>query len=147
VLALQAGVDLGGTRILLVDDAPAIRTLLGTLFRMEGADVTDTATGAHAVELVRNLPFDVAISDLGLPDIPGDVLIAFIRASSGDRTRVAALTGYGEPHLSRARAAGAEAVFTKPVDWATMLAFVARHRTRRTGFVTVPDALVVGLTA
>jgi CheY-like chemotaxis protein len=117
---------LHGTRILVVDDVPSVRTLLASLLRIEGADVVECGTGWRAAELVRERVFDVAISDLGLPDIPGDVLIAHIRAVSKGRTRVAALTGYGEPHQTWARAAGAEAVFTKPVDWETILAFVTR---------------------
>ncbi|MBI2218679.1 MAG: response regulator [Candidatus Rokubacteria bacterium] len=119
---------LHGTRILVVDDVSSVRTMLASLLRIEGADVVESETGWRAAELVRERLFDVAISDLGLPDIPGDVLIAHIRAASKGRTRVAALTGYGEPHQTRAREAGAESVFTKPVDWETILAFVTPAR-------------------
>jgi two-component system CheB/CheR fusion protein len=132
---------LKGTRILVVDDVLSVRVLLGGLLRLEGADVAESATGWRAAELVRERPFDVVITDLGLPDIPGDVLIAHVRNASKGRTRVAALTGYGEPHQTRARAAGADAVFTKPVDWETIVAFAASARVRdtpRSGVPVVP---------
>lgn len=31
------------------------------------------------------------------------------------------VTGYGEPHASRARLAGADAVLTKPVPWRRLI--------------------------
>jgi len=36
------------------------------------------------------------------------------------------VTGYGEPFLSRARQAGANAVFTKPVEWSRILEYLER---------------------
>jgi CheY-like chemotaxis protein len=66
------------------------------------------------------------LSDLGLPDIPGDVLIRELRARAGRGTRVMVVTGYGEPFLSRARQAGADVVFTKPVEWSRILEYLER---------------------
>jgi DNA-binding response OmpR family regulator len=66
------------------------------------------------------------LSDLGLPDIPGDVLIRELRSRSGLTTRVLVVTGYGEPFLSRARQAGADVVFTKPVEWSRILEYLER---------------------
>jgi len=36
------------------------------------------------------------------------------------------ITGYGEPYLTRARQAGADAVFTKPVEWSRVLDYLRR---------------------
>jgi two-component system CheB/CheR fusion protein len=113
--------SLQGMRILLVEDAPDIREVFTLLLRVEGADVVSAANGREAAELANRRDFDVVVSDLGLPDIPGDVLIRQILAGARRRTRVIAVTGYGEPYLSRARQAGAEVVFTKPVEWSRIL--------------------------
>ena len=113
--------SLQGMRILLVEDAPDIRELFTLLLLVEGADVVSAANGREAAELANRRDFDVVVSDLGLPDIPGDVLIRQILAGARRRTRVIAVTGYGEPYLSRARQAGAEVVFTKPVEWSRIL--------------------------
>ena len=46
-------------------------------------------SGREAAELASRRDFDVVLSDLGLPDIPGDVLIRQILAHRpADRTRV-----------------------------------------------------------
>ena len=118
--------SLQGMRILLIEDTPDIREVFTLLLRVEGADVVPAANGLEAAELANRRDFDVVLSDLGLPDIPGDVLIRQILAGARRRTRVVAVTGYGEPYLSRARQAGAEVVFTKPVEWSGILEWLER---------------------
>ena len=114
------------TRILVVEDAPDIREVFTVLLRVEGAEVTATGSGREAVELASRRDFDVVMSDLGLPDMPGDVLIRHVLATARARTRVIVVTGYGEPYLTRARQAGAEVVFTKPVEWTQILEWLER---------------------
>ena len=118
---------LRGLRILVVEDAQDIREVFTLLLRAEGADVESAANGREATELVEQHAFDVVLSDLGLPDIPGDVLIRELRSRSGRGTRVLVVTGYGEPFLSRARQAGADVVFTKPVEWSRILEYLERR--------------------
>jgi two-component system CheB/CheR fusion protein len=117
---------LSGTRILIVEDAADIREVFTVLLRAEGADVIAAGTGREAAEWAGRREFDVILSDLGLPDIPGDVLIRQILANSKGRTRVVVVTGYGEPYLTRARQAGADVVFTKPVEWTRILDYLDR---------------------
>ena len=97
--------SLQGRRILLVEDAPDIREVFTVLLRVEGAEVVATGSGREAVDLADRGDFDVVLSDLGLPDMPGDVLIRQILSST----------------RRRARQAGADVVFTKPVEWAQVL--------------------------
>jgi two-component system CheB/CheR fusion protein len=117
---------LDGLRVLVVEDAADIRDVFAVLLRAEGADVAAAATGREAAELVAERQFDVVLSDLGLPDVPGDVLIRQIVSTSKGRTRVIVVTGYGEPFVSRARQAGADVVFTKPVEWTRILDYLRR---------------------
>ena len=117
---------LQGSRILVVEDAPDIREVFTLLLRAEGATVECAANGREALELGTRGDFDVVLSDLGLPDIPGDVLIRQLLAQSRGRTRVLVVTGYGEPYLTRARQAGAHVVFTKPVEWSRILEALQR---------------------
>ena len=118
--------SLRGLRVLVIEDAQDIREVFTLLLRAEGADVLSAANGREATDLVARQPFDVVLSDLGLPDIPGDVLIRELRSRSGQTIRVLVVTGYGEPFLSRARQAGADVVFTKPVEWSRILEYLER---------------------
>ena len=117
---------LEGIRILLVEDAPDIREVFTVLLRVEGAEVVPVGTGREAVDVAGVRDFDIVLSDLGLPDIPGDVLIRQLLSTARRRTRVVVVTGYGEPYLARARQAGAEVVFTKPVEWTRILDWLQR---------------------
>ncbi len=55
------------------------------------------ATGREAADLIGRPEFDVVLTDLGLPDIPGEALVRLLRAGSCRRPRIAVVTGYGEP--------------------------------------------------
>ena len=112
---------LSGLRILVVEDAADIREVFTVLLRAEGAHVVPAANGREALEAAAHQTFDVVLSDLGLPDVPGDVLIRQMLATTRNRIRVIVITGYGEPYLTRARQAGAEVVFIKPVEWTRVL--------------------------
>jgi CheY-like chemotaxis protein len=119
---------LSGLSILVIEDAPDIREVFSVLLRAEGAEVVAVGLGREAVELCRTHHFDVILSDLGLPDIPGDILIRQILTMCHSRACVVVITGYGEPFISRARQAGADVVFTKPVEWTRVLDFLHERR-------------------
>lgn len=117
---------LDGLRVLVVEDVWDILEVFAILLRAEGAQVATAGTGRDAAELARQTEFDVVLTDLGLPDIPGDVLIRQLGSGSKRRARVVAITGFGEPYISRALQAGADVVFTKPVEWSRVLEYLSR---------------------
>ena len=116
----SGGRPLEGRRVLIVEDADDIRELLTFLVQLEGAEVRAAATAAGALETAASWDFDVLLTDLGLPDMMGDLLIKQVRSMKSRRPRVIVVTGFGEPYLSRARQAGADAVFVKPLEWSTL---------------------------
>ena len=112
--------------ILVVEDVADIRDVFVLLLKAENADVVATGSGRDAIEIARRSRFDVVLTDLGLPDIAGETVIREILANAPERPRVIVITGYGEPYVSRARDAGADAVLTKPVPWTTVLSVMRR---------------------
>ena len=67
------------TRVLVVEDDPALRRSLVLVLTARGYDVTETGNGEDALLLAgRNLP-DVVLLDLGLPTIPGTEVIERLR--------------------------------------------------------------------
>jgi two-component system CheB/CheR fusion protein len=117
---------LDGVHILVVEDVWDILEVFSILLRAEGALVSAASTGREASDLARQRDFDVVLTDLGLPDVPGDILIRQIRGSGRQRARVVAVTGFGEPYITRALQAGADVVFTKPVEWTRILDYLTR---------------------
>jgi len=117
---------LDGRRVLLVEDAPYVRDALTMLLEREGAVVVAVATGQEALALTSSAPFDLVLTDLALPDMGGDAVVSGARAA-WPRVRALVLTASGEPLMSRARAAGAEVVLEKPVEWGVLLDRLARR--------------------
>jgi two-component system CheB/CheR fusion protein len=108
-------------RILLVEDAPDIREVFTLLLEAHGAEVFATGSGREAAAVAAREDFDVVVTDLGLPDIPGELVIGQIRRNARRRPRIVVVTGYDEPFTTQARAAGADRVLTKPVFWPALL--------------------------
>lgn len=58
-------------RILIIEDAPAIRMALEDEFTFEGFQVDSSATGKEGLEKAMNMNHDIILLDLMLPDIDG----------------------------------------------------------------------------
>lgn len=114
--------------MLLIEDDANSRAALAALLVGEGADVVVAECGRSALAVEGGIAFDVVLTDLGLPDIPGDVLVRALLAAAPVRPWVIVMTGCGEPDLSRARESGANAVLLKPLDWVALLAQFPRPR-------------------
>ena len=115
---------LKGLQILVIEDAPDVRDVLTILLRIEGADVASAGSGREALALFRSCHFDVVVSDLGLPDISGDVLIRTIIAAARRPVKVVVITGESQPAWARALAAGAEIIFAKPCEWGSIVTYL-----------------------
>ncbi|HXV95609.1 MAG TPA: response regulator transcription factor [Gaiellaceae bacterium] len=69
-------------RVLVVDDEPAIRDIVGYALKREGFDVREAADGDAALASARGEPFDVVILDLMLPKLSGTEVCRALRAES-----------------------------------------------------------------
>jgi signal transduction histidine kinase len=102
------------TKILLVEDHEPTRKALEALLRQRGYDVKSSASLAEARALAAAHPFEVLVSDIGLPDGNGSDLMADLKEKYG--MRGVALTGYGmEEDIDRSRNAGFTVHLTKPI--------------------------------
>jgi len=110
--------------VLVVEDSPGLLDVLTTLLRQEGADAVGVANGRDALSALRAHDYDVIMSDLGLPDIPGDVLIRAILDGAPRPPHVIVITGDSGPALIRAKEAGASVIFTKPFEWAEVVTYL-----------------------
>ena len=70
------------TRILVVDDEPAIRDAVGYALQQEGFDVDARADGESGLEAATEGDFDLVILDLMLPGISGSEVCRRLRAES-----------------------------------------------------------------
>jgi CheY-like chemotaxis protein len=87
-------------RILLIDDDPALIHSLRTTLENDGHFVTAAEGGQAGIDgfqgaLREGVPFEVVITDLGMPYVDGRQVIAHVRAAS-PRTPIILLTGWGQ---------------------------------------------------
>lgn len=115
-----------GRHFLIIEDASDVLEVFTLLMQSEGATVRGAVSGHEALALVQCHDFDVVLTDLGLPDIAGDVLIRSIVAAARHPITVIVITGEREPVLTRALEAGAAVIFAKPCHWARVVAYVDR---------------------
>ena len=110
-------------RILVVDDNVDAAQSLAELLRRCGHEVEVRHDPRLALGTARRWRPDIALIDIGLPEIDGYELARLLRAQAADGwyLRLVAVTGYG---LERDRERSAEAGFTdhlvKPIDLATL---------------------------
>jgi DNA-binding response OmpR family regulator len=68
------------SRVLVVDDEPAIRHAVGRLLRREGMDVVTAATAGEALAVLDKAPAHAVLLDYHLPGMSGGALAAEIVA-------------------------------------------------------------------
>ncbi|HEY3806296.1 MAG TPA: response regulator [Kofleriaceae bacterium] len=105
-------------RAVVVDDAADLRELVADLLRMKGHEVMAVEDGPSAVALIRSERPDVALIDIGLPEMDGyEVARELRRDLSPRQLRLIAMTGYGQA-ADRATAlqAGFDAHIVKPAS-------------------------------
>ena len=108
-------------RILLVEDDPQIRALLGLVLRREGYALDEADTVASAMSLLDAGSYDLALVDWRVPDGDG-LLVADTAAQLGAETVV--MSGY-LPEMPGGRAYGHQSIM-KPIMPAELVDFVRR---------------------
>lgn len=99
-------------RVLVVDDDASLREMIAAALAMRGAEVV--AVGSPEAALAERGPFALAVVDLRLPEVSGDVLASRLRAS-GIAQRVLLITGM-EPPDQYAPGGAPDAVLRKPFE-------------------------------
>lgn len=113
-------------RILLVDDEPSILSVLSTLLKAEGYEVTAVNGGDQAQEVVKNEDFDLLISDIRMSPVNGMQLLA-IAHEFKPQLSVIMLTAYGSVETAiEAMKLGAFDYVTKPFKVDELLITVTR---------------------
>jgi two-component system CheB/CheR fusion protein len=116
-----------GLAILLVEDHADTRQAVAELLSLYGHTVTTAGSVAAALEAAGGSPYDLVISDIGLPDGSGHDLLRSLKARSHREVKAICLTGYGmEEDMRQSREAGFLAHLTKPVSLEELEAVLAR---------------------
>lgn len=135
LLTPPSAYPLMGARILVVDDDTDTRNLLVFVLEEAGASVTSVSSAVEALQRITHstLAIDVLISDIGMPDMDGYMLMRKIKSHFAEQTNLQppfnaiALTAYAEEvNQQKALAAGFQHYLSKPVEPSELVAAIAR---------------------
>ncbi|GGF09435.1 hypothetical protein GCM10011611_13650 [Aliidongia dinghuensis] len=110
--------SVSGRRLLVVDDEPANRFLLGELLRSRGAVVVEAASGEGALDILSRIDVDAVLMDMRMPALDGIETTRRLRERERPDQRVPVLgvTANARPEdLAACHEAGMDGVVVKPV--------------------------------
>ncbi|MBD3361091.1 response regulator [Candidatus Peregrinibacteria bacterium] len=113
-------------KILVIDDEELIIKSLERLLNKEGFTVTVAENGAEAVERVRDIDFDLVITDVKMPDMDGIETLKKIREARRQMNKEVmpeiVVTGFADPDkFEEAIALDVTQYIFKPFDNAALL--------------------------
>jgi PAS domain S-box-containing protein len=113
---INNSLDLNGVSILVVDDEVDSLNFVAFFLEQAGATVTAVSESTQVLEILARFQPDILISDIGMPEIDGYMLVQAIR-EQGITIPAIALTAYAsEFDQKQAFNAGFQKHFSKPID-------------------------------
>jgi CheY-like chemotaxis protein/two-component sensor histidine kinase len=124
----EQSLDLNGIKILVVEDNADTREFTTCLLKEYGASVTAVASASEALITFTKSQPDLLLSDIGMPDIDGYMLIQQVRTlapEQGGEIPAIALTAYaGECDHQQALKVGFQKHISKPVEARKLVAAI-----------------------
>jgi signal transduction histidine kinase/ActR/RegA family two-component response regulator len=119
----EAAIGSLALRVIVVEDSRDTLDMIELWLTSFGCDVQVAARSSDALQLALEVPPDLIISDIGLPEVDGYELIRKLRGTPGlERVPAIALTGYAqEEDRQMALSAGYDAHISKPAEMRRLL--------------------------
>jgi CheY-like chemotaxis protein len=109
------------SRILVVDDAPALRQMLATVLEAAGHVVLTAASGLEALQVIEQRRPDAVLLDLEMPVMTGWAFLDACRAAGHADLRIAVMSGLPQAAEATQRDYELAAALAKPFDLVELL--------------------------
>jgi signal transduction histidine kinase/ActR/RegA family two-component response regulator len=117
---------LEGSRILVVEDAPDNRMLVGKFLKMAGAIVEYAENGLEGVEKALDNDYDAILMDIQMPELDGYEATAHLRWKSYSKPIIALTAHALSEERQKCFEVGCDEHLTKPVDRVLLIDTIAR---------------------
>ncbi len=114
--------------ILAVDDSKSLRMMVSYTLKEAGYEVMEAVDGVDALSTAKEKEFDLAITDVNMPNMDGITLVKELRALPQYKHKpiLVLTTESGDDRKREGRAAGATGWLVKPFDPEKLLAVVKK---------------------
>ena len=120
------------TRILVVDDEPAVADLIEAVLKEEGYTVAIARDGVQGLLLAREWEPDLILMDVMLPGVDGGTAIRRLKSEPATADiPIVAMSAGRNIRAHTGELDGADRALAKPLDIDALLAQVAFHLARR----------------
>lgn len=113
-------------RILIVDDEPGILEIMTGSFKSRGYFVSTASSGNEAVEILKNIFFDVIVSDFRMPNGNGMTILNYTNTLN-PRPVFFFVSGGADLSVHECIEAGARYFFSKPVDFDMLISEIEKN--------------------
>src|SRR5581483_3458481 len=142
--ATESEPSLDGLRVLVVDDERDAREFVAAALMVRGAEVVSLGSAVEALAEMERRPFDLLLSDIGMPEMDGYWLIDTVRrlpVQRGGKIPAVALTAYaGIEDRRQVLLAGYQLHISKPVEPGELTSMVASLAERNAKPVAIAQA-------
>ena len=125
---LAVGPDSTGVRILLADDEPMIREIIGLTLTRRGWHTETAETGRVAIDKWMKGDFQIVLMDLQMPELDGleaTRRIRLMEKEGGKHTCIIGLTAHARSEVKElCRSAGMDQVLIKPIQSNDLFALI-----------------------
>jgi YesN/AraC family two-component response regulator len=111
--------------ILVVDDNLMMRKLIRNLFHEDNFIIEEATNGIEGLEIIKQHPVDLIITDIIMPKMEGLELIMNLRRDF-PKIKIIAISGGKPYYLYMAKKLGIEGIFTKPLNHQVFLKAVKK---------------------
>ena len=102
--------------ILVVDDDPSMASTLADILDVKGYIVHSAFSGTEALQVLRDHPVDVMLTDVRMPDMNGVALYRETRKTHPKLTTFLMTAYAADEIIQKGMVEGIKTVFNKPVD-------------------------------
>jgi CheY-like chemotaxis protein len=121
--------------VLIVDDNPPMAKALSDILDFKGFEAYAANSGAEALEILRDNPIDILLTDVLMPEMNGVELYRETRKPYPDLTTLLMTAYAADDLIHQGMTEGIRTVLTKPVDINYLLAYLsaAKRLIKKTG--------------
>jgi twitching motility two-component system response regulator PilG len=122
-------VDIGGLKVMVIDDSKTIRRTAETLLKKAGCEVLTATDGFEALSIIADSHPDLIFVDIMMPRLDGYQTCALIKHNDLFRNTPVIMLSSKDGLFDRARGriVGSEQYLTKPFTRDELLGAIKRH--------------------